>query len=147
MNFICNIHSWIALLKSQPHLQGANELTHKSTHDLTLTWILVHIGSGNGLLPDGTKPLPEPMLTNHQWTLVALINDEYHINAQDFYLWYKFGKYSFKLHMHLLRANELTHWPLVTPYGDKDLGQLWLRQWLVAWWHQAITWTNVDYQH
>ena len=24
---------------------------------------LANIGSGNGLLPDGTKPLPEPMLT------------------------------------------------------------------------------------
>ena len=30
------------------------------------TWIWVNIGSGNGLLPDGTKPLPEPMLTYHQ---------------------------------------------------------------------------------
>ena len=30
------------------------------------------------------------------------------------------------------------------PYGDIDLGQHWLRKWLVAWWHQAITWTNVD---
>ena len=33
--------------------------------------IMVNIGSGNGLLPDGTKPLPEPMLTYHlsevQW--------------------------------------------------------------------------------
>ena len=29
-------------------------------------------------------------------------------------------------------------------YGGIDLGQHWLRQWLVAWWHQAITWTNVD---
>ena len=27
------------------------------------TQILVNIGSGNGLLPDGTKPLPEPKLT------------------------------------------------------------------------------------
>ena len=27
------------------------------------TMIFVNIGSGNGLLPDGTKPLPEPMLT------------------------------------------------------------------------------------
>ena len=26
---------------------------------------LVNIGSGNGLLPDGTKPLPEPMLIYH----------------------------------------------------------------------------------
>ena len=25
--------------------------------------ILVNTGSGSGLLPDGTKPLPEPMLT------------------------------------------------------------------------------------
>ena len=32
----------------------------------------------------------------------------------------------------------------MTPYGDSDLGQHWLRQWLVAWRHQAITWTNVD---
>ena len=30
------------------------------------TEIWVNIGSGNGLLPDGTKPLPEPMLTYHQ---------------------------------------------------------------------------------
>ena len=27
---------------------------------------LVNIGSGNGLMPDGTKPLPEQMLTYHQ---------------------------------------------------------------------------------
>ena len=38
----------------------------------------------------------------------------------------------------------LTHWGLVTPYGGRDLVQHWLRQWLVAWRHQAITWTNVD---
>ena len=38
----------------------------------------------------------------------------------------------------------LTHWGLVTPHGDKELSQPWLRQWLVAWQHQAITWTNVD---
>ena len=28
--------------------------------------ILVNIGSGNGLVPDGTKLLPELMLTSHQ---------------------------------------------------------------------------------
>ena len=27
--------------------------------------VLVNIGSGNGLFPGGTKPLPEPMLTYH----------------------------------------------------------------------------------
>ena len=31
------------------------------------------------------------------------------------------------------------------PYCDKDLGQHWLRYWLVALCHQTITWTNVDY--
>ena len=39
----------------------------------------------------------------------------------------------------------LTHCGLVTPYGDIDLGQHSSRQWLVAWQHQAITWTNVDF--
>ena len=29
--------------------------------------ILVNIGSGNGLVPNGTKPIPEPVLTYHQW--------------------------------------------------------------------------------
>ena len=39
------------------------------------TEIWVNIGSGNGLLPDGTKPLPEPMLTDHKWQII--INDKY----------------------------------------------------------------------
>ena len=37
------------------------------------TEIWVNIGLGNGLLPDGTKPLPEPMLTDHQWSPVKFI--------------------------------------------------------------------------
>ena len=37
-----------------------------STRSQYVTLIWVNIGSGNGLLPDGTKPLPEPMLTYHQ---------------------------------------------------------------------------------
>ena len=36
------------------------------------------------------------------------------------------------------------HCGLLTPYGDIELGQHWLRQWLVAWRHHAITWANVD---
>ena len=35
------------------------------------TQIWVNIGPGNGLLPDGTKPLPEPILTNYQCGLTA----------------------------------------------------------------------------
>ena len=44
----------------------------------------------------------------------------------------------------LYQPGNLNHCDLVTPYGDKDLGQHWPRQWFVAWRHQAITWTNVD---
>ena len=39
---------------------------------IMVTEIWVNIGSGNGLLPDGTKPLNEPMLTDHQWSLVTI---------------------------------------------------------------------------
>ena len=39
-------------------------------------------------------------------------------------------------------GNRLTLCGLVVPYGDKDLGQHWFS--LVAWQHQAISWTNVD---
>ena len=35
--------------------------------------ICVDIGSGNGLLTDGTKPLPEQMLTDHQWIQLTYI--------------------------------------------------------------------------
>ena len=34
--------------------------------DATETQIWVNFGSGNGLLPDVTKPLPEPKFTHHQ---------------------------------------------------------------------------------
>ena len=37
---------------------------------VTLIW--VNFGSGNGLLPDGTKPLPEPMLTFRHFHLRAM---------------------------------------------------------------------------
>ena len=31
----------------------------------------VNIGSGNGLVPDGTKPLPEPMVDHLNWDPVV----------------------------------------------------------------------------
>ena len=50
-----------------------NELTHcglltpYGDRDLGQNWL------SNGLLPDGTKPLPEPMLTHFQCVSVAFI--------------------------------------------------------------------------
>ena len=40
--------------------------------------------------------------------------------------------------------NLLSHCGLLTPSVDIDLGQRWLREWLVAWCHQAIIETNFD---
>ena len=44
-------------------------------HMATQMW--VNTGSGNGLVPDGTEPLPEPMLTSHQWGAVAFIWEQF----------------------------------------------------------------------
>ena len=40
--------------------------------------IWVSIGSGYGLLPGGTKPLPESVLINHQWGHVAFTWGQFH---------------------------------------------------------------------
>ena len=42
---------------------GLWEIVAKWSH--MTTELRVNIGSGNGLLPDGTKPLPEPILISH----------------------------------------------------------------------------------
>ena len=47
-------------------LRRVDELTHCGLVMPYDKGIWVNIPSGNGLLPDGTKPLPEPMLTYHQ---------------------------------------------------------------------------------
>ena len=55
--------------------------------------IWVNMDSGNGLLSDGTKPLPEPVLTIHQWGLQHLSEGNLKGNVQDIYDWYEFEKY------------------------------------------------------
>ena len=47
-----------------------------------VTYILVIIGLGNGLLPDGTKPLPEPMLTSPQKDSAAFAWVQFHSECQ-----------------------------------------------------------------
>ena len=52
----------------------ANELTHWGLVRSYGTWDFVNIGPSNGLVPLGTKPLPEPMLTHHQWQSLIYIS-------------------------------------------------------------------------
>ena len=74
-------------------------ILHSQYHDVML-WH-VNIGSGNGLLPDGTKPLPEPMLTFCGIHLT--------VNSQHFSLFCVTSVYDMilKLLLHFLGSNEL----------------------------------------
>ena len=54
-------------------------------------WVNIHLG--NGLWLDGTKPLPEPMLTNHPWGIIEFTQGQSLGNTQDIYPWYVFENY------------------------------------------------------
>ena len=57
----------------------SNNLFKPRHGDLVTTyhvWKLGNIGSGNGMLPDGTKPLFEPMLIYHQWGSATTIRGQ-----------------------------------------------------------------------
>ena len=49
-----------------------------------MMWIWVNTGSGNGLLPNSTKPLPELLLTYHQRCSLAFNWRQFHINGNIF---------------------------------------------------------------
>ena len=63
--FLCkNLFDSISYFVRQIN-QWTKELTHGGPVARFGDMIWVNIGSGNGLVPDSTKPLPEPMLTYH----------------------------------------------------------------------------------
>ena len=80
--------------------------------------IWVNIGSGNGLLPDGTKPLPEPMLTCHQLSFVTFPEGGFTEDAYDIYAWYQFQNYWFKITASSPRGH------LVNTGLDRNLGAI-----------------------
>ena len=50
----------------------------------TETWIVIgsvwiNIGSGNGVLPESSKPLPEPILTYYQWDRMVVTRCQFHV--------------------------------------------------------------------
>ena len=63
------------LLKPSIWLEG---ITHWGLGMPMATQIWVNIVLCNGLLPDGTKPLPDPMFTYHQWGPLIFIWDQFH---------------------------------------------------------------------
>ena len=56
----CRLTSIGILVRRRLYIKSAPSLFH---HRHMATWISGNIDSGNGLLPGGTKPLPEPTLT------------------------------------------------------------------------------------
>ena len=69
--------------------------------------IWVNIGSGNGLLPDGTKPLPEPMLTDHQWSPVIFILGQFQEMTQPSITKIRLKITYLKFHSNIPGVNEL----------------------------------------
>ena len=80
-----NRHQAITWTNDNPELQH---------HRMSLSHNEFNIGSGNGLLPDSTKPLPEPMLTYSQWGRMALTWDQFHRQFSRF----QFVKWVSKIH-------------------------------------------------
>ena len=92
--------------------------------------ILVNTGSGNGLLPDGTKPLPEPMLTLHYWGSVAVIWEQFYSKHPSYYSDELVWNFSSKIIVRSsrgqwvneaivgnLEADQLRHWWLHVAYS------------------------------
>ena len=75
------------------------------------TYVWVSIGSDNGMLPDGTKPLPKPMLTDHHSMksidihFRAISQEMPHSSITKIYLKVTYLKF----HSNFPGANELTH--------------------------------------
>ena len=130
--------------------------------------IWVNIGSGNGMLPDGRKPLPEPLLTYHQWGTVISIGGQFQkeylshqwpILAGKLLIW-KFLRnlpgtnatltsFSLMLDVSVLHHNkispsvsDLTHWGRVTHICVAYLTIIASDNGLSPSRRQAIIWTN-----
>ena len=103
-------------------------------HHLT-TWIWVNTGSGNGLVPDGTKPLPESMWTNHHWDFVAI-----HTRPTS-YKMFKISFFDMSLIItisiskaHLPGANKLK-WSILFRMGISYLCLWDVLTIVILWWH------------
>ena len=84
--------------------------------------VFVNIGSGNGLLPDGTKPLPGPMLNYHQRCCEAFS-----------LLWYR----AVPLCMHFICV-----WPISQYWPKKSQWNVYIYIYMEKF-HQKCSWTCV----
>ena len=101
----------------------------------------VNIGPGNdGLLPDSTKPLPEPIVTYHQWGFMAFIWKLFHskcpnhyCTVETFYSTIYYSKYFIELNFdkstqYVALWTHKRH-PIPRPFGRAMECLLWVFHW------------------
>ena len=110
----------------------------------------VNIGSGNGLVPSGTKPLPKPMLTYHipGFGMTLRFGGQFWSHADNHKL-YTLVAYLNCIELHGLPVMEmayatdtLTHWGRVTHICVGKLTNIGSDNGLSPGRRQAIIWTN-----
>ena len=119
--------SWKMLMNNKFKAQSVNR---KSYRKFTLSWFSVTCFKHVGLL----------------WPISAL--DRKQVRG---YIVFCYGMVLFNF-THIVQGYfigtpnyGLIHCGILTPCGNIDLGQHWLRYLLAAWCRQAITWTNADF--
>ena len=66
----CNLKNMIIkFIRQNSNFQGHLLCSCSPINVIILHWRLVNIGSGNGLVPLGNKPLPDPMLAQIYFTM------------------------------------------------------------------------------
>ena len=113
--------------------------------------ILVNTGSENGLLPDGTKPLPEPVLTNHQKVVWYSFQNHLLSGNKDIHTHACLEFAHLKSQPHLTGDDELIGFGHLQAWWLPNLVPMYDVQCISGWMHMAhafscfIVWSNWFY--
>ena len=83
---------------------------------VTQNW--VNISSGNGLLPEGTKPSPEHVLTSHWWGFERLPESNFIVSAKAILLYNEFANHTFKITAKSPKLISFYEWMLYLWFSD-----------------------------
>ena len=107
------------------HLSFLDMWRHRATQ------ILVNMRSDNGLLPEGTKPLSDLMLTYHTQYSLAFIWEQSH-RTYKLNLWHVFRDYTFKITATHPGVNELTRVISVKLFLQHTFSHVWSYIWILC---------------
>ena len=100
----------------------------------------VNIGSGNGLVPDGFKSLPEPMMTSYRSGSVVFNSEQFRCEWQSYYSEWLVLKIIFsKLPAHFFKANYLNGIKCSIFVSCSDFPYtLACLHWLISWCNPVV---------